>query len=154
MKDLKIALTWKFRGSCQWWSIKKCILQNFAKFTAHVFFRVWDTCEALTQVFSYEFCGVFKNTFFIENFRATPSKHFPALSSSLSFRSRHRRCSVKKIFFEILQNSQEKTCARVSFLNKVAGLRLGDRCFPVNFANFLRTPFLREHFQATASQAP
>ena len=27
-----------------------------------------------------------------------------------------RRCSVKKVFFEILQNSQENTCARVSFL--------------------------------------
>ena len=27
-----------------------------------------------------------------------------------------QRCSVKKIFLEIPQNSQEKTCARVSFL--------------------------------------
>ena len=26
-----------------------------------------------------------------------------------------RRCSVKKVFLEILQNSQEDTCARVSF---------------------------------------
>ena len=26
-----------------------------------------------------------------------------------------RRCSVKKVFLEILQNSQENTCARVSF---------------------------------------
>ena len=31
------------------------------------------------------------------------------------------RCSVKKVLLEILQNSQENTCARVSFLNKVAG---------------------------------
>ena len=30
----------------------------------------------------------------------------------------------KKVFLEISQNSQEKTCARASFLNKVAGLRL------------------------------
>ena len=29
-----------------------------------------------------------------------------------------RRCSVKKVFLEILQNSQENTCARVSFLIK------------------------------------
>ena len=29
-------------------------------------------------------------------------------------------CSVKKVFLEILQNSQENNCARV-FLNKVAG---------------------------------
>ena len=32
-----------------------------------------------------------------------------------------RRCSVKKVFLEISQNSQENTCARVSFFNKVAG---------------------------------
>ena len=29
-----------------------------------------------------------------------------------------RRCSVKKVFLEISQNSQENTCARVSFLIK------------------------------------
>ena len=32
--------------------------------------------------------------------------------------------SVKKVFLEILQNSQENTCVRVSFFNKVAGLQL------------------------------
>ena len=30
-----------------------------------------------------------------------------------------RRCSVKNVFLEISQNSQEKTCARVSFLIKL-----------------------------------
>ena len=44
-----------------------------------------------------------------------------------------QRCSVEKVFLEILQNSQEHFCARVSFL----------RCLPVNFAKFLRTPFLQ-----------
>ena len=29
------------------------------------------------------------------------------------------KCSVKKVFLEILQNSQENTCARVSFLIKL-----------------------------------
>ena len=28
-------------------------------------------------------------------------------------------CSVKKVFLEVLQNSQEKTCARISFLIKL-----------------------------------
>ena len=37
-------------------------------------------------------------------------------------RSSHQRCSIKKVFFLILQNSQENTCARVSFFNKV-GIR-------------------------------
>ena len=30
-----------------------------------------------------------------------------------------RRCSVKQVFLEISQNSQENTCARVSFLIKL-----------------------------------
>ena len=58
---------------------------------------------------------------------------------------------MKKVFLETLQNSQENTCARVSFLNKVVGLRpaalskkkLWHRCFSVNFAKSLRTPFLQ-----------
>ena len=35
-----------------------------------------------------------------------------------------RRCSIKKVFFEILQNLQGNTCARVSFLIKLQGLQL------------------------------
>ena len=30
-----------------------------------------------------------------------------------------RRCSVKRVFLEISQSSQENTCARVSFLIKL-----------------------------------
>ena len=30
-----------------------------------------------------------------------------------------QRCSVKKMFLEISQNSQKNTCARASFFNKV-----------------------------------
>ena len=30
-----------------------------------------------------------------------------------------QRCSVEKVFLEILQNSQESTCASVSFLIKL-----------------------------------
>ena len=30
-----------------------------------------------------------------------------------------RRCSVRKMFLKILKNSQENTCARVSFLIKL-----------------------------------
>ena len=54
-------------------------------------------------------------------------------------------CFVKKVFLEILQKSQENNCARVSFFNEAAGLRLWHRCFPVNFAEFLRTRFFIEH---------
>ena len=63
------------------------------------------------------------------------------------YRSSRPRCSVKKVFLEILQNSQESTCTRVSFLikSRAATLlkkRLWQRCFPVNFAKFLSTPFV------------
>ena len=62
-----------------------------------------------------------------------------------------RSCSVKKVFLEISPNSQENICARVSFwINlQTATLlkkRLWHRCFPVNFAKFLRTPFVTELF--------
>ena len=71
-----------------------------------------------------------------------------------------RRCSVKKVFVEISQNSQENTCARDSSLMKLQGEAWDfinretlaqvwlatlksewQRCFPKNFAKFLRTPF-------------
>ena len=58
-----------------------------------------------------------------------------------------RRCSVKKMFLGLSQNSQENICARVSLqscMPQSATLlkkKLWHRCFPVNFAKFLRTSF-------------
>ena len=61
------------------------------------------------------------------------------------FRSSHQRCSIKK---GVLKNFSKFTgkhlCWRL-FFNKVAGLQ--HRCFSVNFAKFLRTPFFTEHFR-------
>ena len=54
-----------------------------------------------------------------------------------------RSCSMKKTSLEILQNSQENACARVSFFKK----RLWRSCYPVNFAKLLRTSFLTEHLR-------
>ena len=75
-----------------------------------------------------------------------PPKFFNDESSGN--RSSHWRCSVKKVFLEISQNSQENTCARVSFLINLRPVTLfkkllWHRCFPVKFAEFLRTPFLQ-----------
>ena len=58
-----------------------------------------------------------------------------------------RRCSVKKLFLEISQNSQENACARVSFLISLLKRRLWHLCFPVNFSRFLRTTFFTEHLR-------
>ena len=52
-----------------------------------------------------------------------------------------------------LVNSKKKYSVLESLLDKVAGLkacnsiRLQHRCFPVKFAKFLRTPFLKEQLQ-------
>ena len=54
---------------------------------------------------------------------------------------------LKTSNFGTSQNSQENTCARVSFLMKrpatLLKKRLWHRSFPVNFEKFLRTPFLK-----------
>ena len=60
------------------------------------------------------------------------------------FRSSCPEVFCKKGVLRNLQISLENTWASL-FFNKVAGLRLWYRCFPVNFAKFLRTPFLIEH---------
>ena len=54
-------------------------------------------------------------------FKKTPSLVFDrVLNTSGAVAQRY---SVKKVFLEISRNSQENTCAWVSFFNKVAGLR-------------------------------
>ena len=66
-----------------------------------------------------------------------------------------RRCSLKEVFIKTSQNSQKTTRARVYFLVKLQASslrpatlskgRLGNRCFSLNFAKYLRTPFFIEH---------
>ena len=59
-----------------------------------------------------------------------------------------QRCYTKNMFLKISQNSQENTRARVSFLTKLLAWGLFSlKCFPANFAKFLRTPFLTEHLR-------
>ena len=48
------------------------------------------------------------------------------------------------MFLKNLQNSEENTRARVSFLIKLLKKGIWHSCFPVNFAKFLRTLFLTE----------
>ena len=66
-------------------------------------------------------------------------------------RTSHQRCSMKKSVLRISAKFTGKHLCQSLFFNKVAGLRpaiflkkrLWHRCFPVNFAKFLRTPFLQ-----------
>ena len=54
----------------------------------------------------------------------------------MKYRSSHRRCSIKKVFLNISQNSQENTCARVSSLIK----------FQAEPYNFIKTETLAQVF--------
>ena len=53
-----------------------------------------------------------------------------------------QRCSVKKVFLENSQNSQENTCGRVSFLIK----------FSSEFYEISKNNFFTEHLRTTASK--
>ena len=62
-----------------------------------------------------------------------------------------RKYSIKKMFLEILMFTEKHLCQSLVF-NKFAGRAcnfikkgLSYSCFPVNFAKFLRTPFLTKH---------
>ena len=53
------------------------------------------------------------------------------------------RSSRPEVFLKTLQNSQENTIPRQAPPATLLKKRLLHRCFPVNFANFLRTRFLQ-----------
>ena len=62
-----------------------------------------------------------------------------------------QRCSIRKGVLKNFAKFTGKHLCQSLFFNKVAGVkpatllkkRLWHRCFPVNFAKFLRTPFLQ-----------
>ena len=75
-----------------------------------------------------DFCTKYEQTIETRNWSRLVSLHY------LIIRSSHRMCSVKKVLLEILQNLQENTYARVSFLTATLLKKsLWHMCFPVNF---------------------
>ena len=88
------------------------------------------------------------------------SAHFLWISwkNQKNFKSSHQKCSIKKVFLQILQNSQENTCARVSFLIKllVWVLQLIKKetlaqVFLCEFCQIFKNNFFTEH-RVTASE--
>ena len=63
--------------------------------------------------------------------------------------SSHQRCSTKKVFLKISQNSLENICTGISFS---INLGLWHRSFPRNFPTFSRTPFVQN--TSTSRQLP
>ena len=75
----------------------------------------------------------------------------PPLLLYIYWRSRHQRCSIKKVFLKISQNSQENTCARVTFLIKLQASACNfikkatlAQVFSCEFCEILGTPFLND----------
>ena len=74
-----------------------------------------------------------------------------AFTKCYKFRNSHQRCSVTKGVLRNVAKFTGKHLCQSLFLNNVAGLRqatllkqrLWHRCFPLNFAKFLRTLFLQ-----------
>ena len=65
-----------------------------------------------------------------DNWTASISNYFKILRTSRKpvlfheagiFRSSYQKCSIKKLFLKISQNSQENTRAGISFFNKISG---------------------------------
>ena len=75
--------------------------------------------------------------------------------SGVFFRSSRLEVFCKKVVLGNSKNSEESTCARVSFLIKLQALdsqfylkkSLWHRCFPVNFVKFLRTQSFIQHLR-------
>ena len=93
--------------------------------------------------------------------RSKPDRLISKLTQTAALdmhRSRHQRCSVRKGVLRNFAKLTEHLCQSL-FFNKVTGLRpatllkkrLLDRCFPVIFVKFLRTPFYTEHLSVAAS---
>ena len=92
-----------------------------------------------------------KNRYRKWTLRHNIGRFFKFFSQSGSYRSSHGRCSVKKGVPRNFAKFTGKQLCRRLFFNKVAGLGFATlltknfwyRFFPVNFAKFLRTPFIQ-----------
>ena len=60
-----------------------------------------------------------------------------------------RRCSIKKVFLKLSQNSQENACARVSFSIK---LHAEAQVLSYEFCEIFKNICFIEHLQTTASE--
>ena len=86
-------------------SIKTDILKNFAKFSGKLL------CQSLffnkntpAQVFSYEFCEIFKNTLFAEHLRATASDYTFIERKISTFRTKTLRINASQIMVLIKES--------------------------------------------------
>ena len=121
---------------------EKSVLENYTKFTGK---HLWQSPflnitaglgsatllkKILAQVFFCEFCEVFNNTIFTEHLQWLLPQFKKIILHDFFSKITRLKWSVVTV--------RHSVC---NFLKK----RLGHRCFPVNFANFLKTTFFAEH---------
>ena len=115
-----------------------------------------STCLTAPKTFCFDFKSLnqhFKSLLFISFTSFGLELVCNKVSQDLASKSkrRYQRCFMKKGVFRNLPKFTGKHLCQSLFFNKVAGLRpaiifkkrLWHRCFPVNFVNFLRTPFFQ-----------
>ena len=90
-----------------------CILIYGELMTMDKKIKIWQVNWIELYRISFTNVVIFNNkSFYLFNFNCC---NF----SSTTYRSNHRRCSLKKSVRRISQNSEKNTCARVSFLIKL-----------------------------------
>ena len=72
---------------------------------------------------------------------------FTSLLSEWNTEAVMRRCSVEKVFFDILQNLQENTCARVPFLINFIKKETLAQVFFCEFCEISNKTFFIEHLR-------
>ena len=82
----------------------------------------------------------FEYTWTFQRFLTYETKHWQAYS--FLCRSSHQTCSIRKGILGNFAKFTRNHLWQSLFLEKVVGFRLWYRCFPMNFAKFLKTPFL------------
>ena len=129
----------------------KSLMKNF-----HLFVQCKKECTA----WNIAWVNLWRNVFVIIRMRRKVAKlTVPAIKKTVNWfamecklfgsKSSQWKRFIKKVFLKLSQNSNENTCARASFSIKLqtsACTWLWRRCFPVNFAKFLRTHFLENSF--------
>ena len=91
---------------------------------------------------------------YVLSFQATCPSSKTVTNGIIISRSNHRRCSVKKVFLKISQNSQENTCVGLAFLLKSQtwGLQLykygtPTQMFDFEFGEIFNSLFFIEHLR-------
>ena len=84
--------------------------------------RTYTSCYDQTSVCSKQPWVIISNAYSFYPFRPFSLAPCQKISDYWSLEAVVQRCSVKKVFLKISQNSQENTCGRVSFLINLQSL--------------------------------